>query len=326
MLLDRFTLFESNDLEQVTEFFEAIASGRLQSASVIEGPGHAFRCNGLPWTELPMFYLASRLSTSVDYAPVDYIRLVFQTLKASTLVLDGQAVESTPQSAGYIMPEGSSATEIHPDGHRSLAVRIDVPFLKRQLQALCGNEITGPVRFEQPSNSDRQFLQFLRSSVFQAALELDSLDAAFQAVLLGDLKSTLVTRLLLYGRHSHSHLLDRTSKAPNRAEMDRVEEYLSANWNKPLDLEALAAVSGVSARTILRRFHEVHGVTPRAYLRRIRLERARDMLLDRYSEETVVSIAFACGFSSLGHFAEQYLRKFGELPSATLKRRPMSPR
>jgi transcriptional regulator GlxA family with amidase domain len=35
---------------------------------------------------------------------------------------------------------------------------------------------------------------------------------------------------------------------------------------------------------------------------------------------SVSQIAFACGFSNLGHFASAYRTTFGELPSQTLSR------
>jgi len=35
---------------------------------------------------------------------------------------------------------------------------------------------------------------------------------------------------------------------------------------------------------------------------------------------TVTGVAFACGFSNLGHFANDYRATFGELPSDTLRR------
>jgi AraC-like DNA-binding protein len=50
----------------------------------------------------------------------------------------------------------------------------------------------------------------------------------------------------------------------------------------------------------------------------IRLRRARELLLKFDSRQSVTAVAFACGFSNLGHFARDYRAAFDELPSATL--------
>jgi len=43
------------------------------------------------------------------------------------------------------------------------------------------------------------------------------------------------------------------------------------------------------------------------------------MLKKADASTTVTSVAFACGFGNLGHFAGYYVRAFGETPSVTLR-------
>ena len=52
----------------------------------------------------------------------------------------------------------------------------------------------------------------------------------------------------------------------------------------------------------------------------VRLERAWQMLSTPGTDGSVTEVAFACGFGNLGHFAQHFRRKFGELPSAVLNR------
>jgi transcriptional regulator GlxA family with amidase domain len=52
----------------------------------------------------------------------------------------------------------------------------------------------------------------------------------------------------------------------------------------------------------------------------VRLERARNLLLKPDDTASVTGIALLCGFSNLGHFANAYRNRFGELPSQTLHR------
>jgi AraC-like DNA-binding protein len=87
------------------------------------------------------------------------------------------------------------------------------------------------------------------------------------------------------------------------------------------DLTDLARQTGSSPRTLYRRFQTSHGLSPRAWQRRDRLERARSALEAASAQETsVTAIALEHGFSHLGRFARAYRDAFGESPSATLRR------
>jgi len=57
------------------------------------------------------------------------------------------------------------------------------------------------------------------------------------------------------------------------------------------------------------------------FVRHQRLQHARRMLMDAHSSLSVTDVAYSCGFGNLGHFARHYSRKFGELPSATVRKR-----
>jgi AraC-like DNA-binding protein len=57
------------------------------------------------------------------------------------------------------------------------------------------------------------------------------------------------------------------------------------------------------------------------YVKRLRLEKARRLLIAADTKQSVTAVAFACGFLNLGHFARDYRNQYGELPSQTLLRR-----
>jgi len=82
----------------------------------------------------------------------------------------------------------------------------------------------------------------------------------------------------------------------------------------------LAAECGVSPRTLYKHFRAFMGVSPLAYLRRLRLAAARTELLRGAQTASVTAIAMRFGFSHFGRFSQQYRRRFGEAPSSTLRR------
>lgn len=86
-------------------------------------------------------------------------------------------------------------------------------------------------------------------------------------------------------------------------------------------LGELAAVAGVSVRSLSQAFREYRGGTPMQALREQRLQGVRAELLMAPPGATVQSIALDWGFTNLGHFAKSYRERFNELPSASLRQR-----
>ncbi|MEW6639454.1 MAG: helix-turn-helix domain-containing protein [Pseudomonadota bacterium] len=86
-----------------------------------------------------------------------------------------------------------------------------------------------------------------------------------------------------------------------------------------LGLTEVARRSGTSVRSLQRHFAR-QGLSAARVLKLIRLRRAHDLLHVADTATSVTAVAFACGFTNLGHFARDYRGAFGELPSATLGR------
>lgn len=79
----------------------------------------------------------------------------------------------------------------------------------------------------------------------------------------------------------------------------------------------MARHAGVSGRRLQQGFAECLGVTPMAYVRRVRLERAHE---DLSMGLPVTDTAYHWGFGNLGRFARAYQDRFGEAPSETRRR------
>lgn len=87
--------------------------------------------------------------------------------------------------------------------------------------------------------------------------------------------------------------------------------------DRPLSVASLCATLGVSRRTLQNCFHDVMGVSPAAFLRAVRLAGVRRMLR---TAPSVTEAAAHWGFWHFGHFANDYKRMFGELPSQSWRR------
>ncbi|MEZ2147528.1 AraC family transcriptional regulator [Bradyrhizobium sp. DN5] len=93
----------------------------------------------------------------------------------------------------------------------------------------------------------------------------------------------------------------------------RAIERLRSDSDADVSLDALASDAGLSRFHFCRAFKESTGLSPHAWLRQHRLEQAMTMLRD--SDDAVVSIAAALGYSSQTAFAAAFRKLTGETPS-----------
>ena len=99
----------------------------------------------------------------------------------------------------------------------------------------------------------------------------------------------------------------------------RAAEFISASLDQPISLGDLAVHSGCSTRSLQNGFQKYWGDTPMAFIKKRRLEKARQILVRADAQDTsVTAIAFDCGFNHLSRFSADYKAAYGEAPRATL--------
>ena len=105
--------------------------------------------------------------------------------------------------------------------------------------------------------------------------------------------------------------------------LERLEAFIARNAGRPLYLTEMCEGLGAPERTLRRVFTEQFGISPTRYLwlRRMYLINRALQLADPASS-SVTEIAMEHGFIELGRFATAYRQIFGEVPSATLRKKP----
>ena len=93
------------------------------------------------------------------------------------------------------------------------------------------------------------------------------------------------------------------------AVIDRMEKSLE----HPLACSRLAKEAKLSARQLERLFQKYIGASPTRYYLRLRLARARTLLLQ--TSMPILSVGLACGFISASHFSKCYSEFFRRTPS-----------
>ena len=98
----------------------------------------------------------------------------------------------------------------------------------------------------------------------------------------------------------------------------KIERYVRENLERPVQIEELALQIPLSVSHFCRAFKETFRNTPHAYLIRLRLESAQEMMLA--TDEPLSQIALASGFADQAHLSKQFRRVIGETPSAWRRR------
>lgn len=304
-------------IEELENLLVTVASGRILQAVPLNNQPR-FRCRSQHGQAASLFYLTSSFSSSFDFEPVDYHRFVFHLEKPAEIYVGSSSYSIDLRQASYVLPIGQTVREAHPEGYKSLALRLCPEKLRLVASRLLDRPVDCPIVFEQPDQLDFPFNDYIRTAAITAAREVNEIAQPFHAAYWEAFEASISIRLLQHSRHSLSHLFKAQQRSGGR--LGRVEEHIRAHWNERIQLDTLAEVAGTSAKTVYTDFIRRYGETPHDYIKRLRLEKAHDMLKQDPAPSAMM-VALRCGFTSFGHFARAYRMMFGELPSATARRK-----
>ncbi len=100
--------------------------------------------------------------------------------------------------------------------------------------------------------------------------------------------------------------------------LDACLSYMNAHFCDPgLEIGEICAVGFMSQSSLQRAFHERFGMSPKAYLCKLRMNRAMELLLSQ--NQSVKEIAYACGFKDEKFFSRAIKQKYGVSPSQLKK-------
>ncbi|MEM1117321.1 MAG: helix-turn-helix domain-containing protein [Bacteroidota bacterium] len=120
----------------------------------------------------------------------------------------------------------------------------------------------------------------------------------------------LVVRMLRV--EARKLLLDESARRATRNGLAAAAEVAKARLGEALQVADLAAAACMSEPAFYRAFRTEFGLTPLAYLTRLRVDRARQLLGD--PRRSVTDVAASVGFSSVSHFIRVYRSHVGRTP------------
>jgi len=121
-----------------------------------------------------------------------------------------------------------------------------------------------------------------------------------------------------FRRHMRGILAPALQPAPapcrtpaHRREVLAAREHLAANLERPVSLEELAGVAGLSSGHLVRTFRNVLGLPPHAYQNQLRVERAKELLAHGLP---IAQVAQDTGFTDQSHFHRTFRRFVAATP------------
>lgn len=92
-----------------------------------------------------------------------------------------------------------------------------------------------------------------------------------------------------------------------------VIEYIKNNLDKPLTIPELAEIVHMQPTYFIRRFKQIYGQAPMAYLKSFRVHKAMEMLLN--TETNIEDIAVCLGINDAAYFSRWFKKSCGLSPS-----------
>ncbi|QNP68974.1 AraC family transcriptional regulator [Streptomyces roseirectus] len=233
----------------------------------------------------------------------------------------GDARLATAARAAVFDPVGDTRLDHWAGDCRVIAVKIEPSALRDHLERLLGRPVRCAPRLDPEFDSSAgPGLTWARTARLVIG-EMDNPGGLLdQPMLAARFEETLLSGLLLAAGHPYREELAAQPSTPVSLRPVRlVLDAIHARPEHPFTTTGLASTAGVGTRWLQAAFRRHLGVSPMAYLREVRLDRAHHELTTADpSFTTVAEVAYRWGFGHLGRFAEKYRGRFGELPSETL--------
>ncbi len=256
---------------------------------------------------------------SVEFPECSFVRLQIAIAGSAATIVGGRATETSAVQACVTPADRINKIDFGAD-FKQLFLRIEQSAIERKLAALLGARPRRPIEFSSALPDNQPHYDSFKNLIAFTAKQLVSTSSNPPVLMLRELEQALIVAFLETVPHSYSEALQRQPAHISATHVRRVEDYIDAHWRTPLTVEDLSRVTGVSVRSIFHAFKRARGYTPLSYVKTVRLRNAHLFLTSPNEATTVTAVAYACGFSNLGHFASDYRHTFGELPSVTLGR------
>lgn len=308
-----------------TESFEELraALARIYVAPVLEPVDRDWRLravqNHRQLRQIGVSYGSYGTGVRFRFAEPKIVSQIFPIRGKAGLAVDASHVAIDPERTAVIDGTATAFDMVSDADYERLILLVDNDALTTKLTALLGDAVHASVRFALAQDPARPAARSLRDNFMFLVRQLNA-GTPLPPLALAEFEQMLMVTFLYANANNYSRLLTQEPADVSSQQARRAEEFIEAHWHRPLNLETIASVTQASVRSVFRYLRRVRGHAALEFLTQVRLRRARAMLRRPEADTTVEGTAFVCGFADVECFAREYLRAFGEPPSATLAR------
>lgn len=232
----------------------------------------------------------------------------------------GNEVLACPDTAAVFRP-GNPVLTRHDPLSTEYDVKIDGAALEQELVGLLGHEIEGGIDLRPTMDLSTGAARSWSRLVGLLRDELPHRESlVYQPLIAQQVRHSVLSGLLLSVPHRYHAELTAPARPGAPRAIRRVLDAIHDEPERAFSVADLAAMGGMSVRSLQEGFRRHVGCTPMSHLQRVRLARAHDAL--RHADPartTVAAIAHRWGFAHLGRFASAYRARYGVPPSEILR-------
>ncbi|WP_347250443.1 AraC family transcriptional regulator [Zoogloea sp.] len=272
-----------------------------------------------------MSFSVMSYGAEVSVAPqeLDSFFLVQLPLKGEDRIESGKETQFSRPGSGTIHSPGQAFSMNWSADCAKLAVRIERDAIERHAASLLGRPLRQPLSFATALDTRRGGGLAWEKTVRQLLRSVQqNPDLVAHPLMRAQFEQLIMSGLLVWQGNSISDSLGRPETEVLPRHLKVAEDYMRAHLDTAITNEQLAELTGISLRTLFNSFRKFRGVSPMRYLRELRMDKAREELLDTGKLRNVTTVATRWGFFELGRFAAEYRKRYGESPSDTLRRLP----
>lgn len=317
--LANFSSFQTRDLD---ESRHSLTQVFCPHHLILKGPGREFstRLHEAAFGHSALVYISYGTAVNIDTDNLGHCYLVQVPVDGAAQISVGAHRQLFQDSLACVVSPSQSMNMRWSKGCGFYTVRLDRRTVEQKLTQLLGRPLQGSLVFEPVFDLSSPAGTAWRNAVEFTRRQLEvPLPAAMGTTLLRQLEECLCLHLLQLVPHNYSLQLHRQAAGLAPKSIKRACDYINAHIQQVITLEELAAATGVAAATLTRHFQYYLGQPPIKYIRGRKLDRVYQLLQNGDGDHSVTDIALQYGFNHLGRFADYYRRRYGELPSDTLR-------
>lgn len=249
----------------------------------------------------------------------NFFLLIVPTTGRTEVLCAGKRVEAAHGTASLLSPTLPSVATWHA-GAGNLIILIERTMLERHLTATidrCVERVEfSPIVPLADGIGEAIGVQALLMQQLAESITCRSTARLVQRKLCDALIGLLIAGV----SNNYSDYIHRPSGLPAPAHVKRVEDFIRGNPDQDISIPELAAVAGVSLRTLQEGFRRFRGLTLTEAVREVRLAQWRTLLESARAGARAGDLALLAGLTHYGRATEAYRRRYGENPSETLRR------